>query len=53
MSDIYTVTTLAADTAPDAFSFNAVTDASLTTVYTSNSMTVSGINTDVAISISG
>lgn len=53
VSDTYTVTTLAADTTPDAFSFVDVTNALRSTVYTSNPITVSGINTTSAISITG
>jgi hypothetical protein len=41
------------DTAPDAFAFTDVTGAALSTVYTSNSITVAGINTAAAISITG
>jgi hypothetical protein len=52
-SDTYTVTTLAADTTPDAFTFTDVTGATLSTIYTSNSITVSGINSNAAISITG
>ncbi len=41
------------DTTPDAFTFSDVTDATLSTEYTSNSFTVSGINTGTSISVSG
>jgi hypothetical protein len=53
VSDTYTVTTLAADTTPNAFSFVDVTGATLDTEYTSNTITVSGINTLTNISITG
>lgn len=56
VSDTYTVTTLVnplTDTTPDAFSFTDVTNATPSTVYTSNSITVSGIDTASPISISG
>jgi len=49
----YTVRTLVADLTPDTFSFNPVTDADLSTTYISNAITVSGINTQAAINISG
>lgn len=48
----YVITTLAPDTTPDSFSFTDVTGASLNTQYTSNSVTVAGINSPTAISIS-
>jgi len=54
--DTYTVTTAAAggaDTTPDAFSFTDVPNATASTVYTSNAITVAGINTAAAISITG
>jgi hypothetical protein len=41
------------DTTPDAFTFTDVTNASLSTQYTSNTITVSGITAAAAISISG
>lgn len=43
----------AADTTPAAFSFTDVTDATRSTVYTSNTITVSGINLPASISITG
>ena len=49
----FTVTTLSADTTPDAFSFSAVTNAALSADITSSAITVSGINTPADISISG
>jgi uncharacterized protein YdeI (BOF family) len=44
---------IAADTTPDAFSFTDQTNVALSTVITSNSITVAGINTNAAISIAG
>jgi len=51
-SEDFDITTLAPDTTPDNFSFTDVEDANLSTQYTSNTVTVSGINTAAAISIS-
>jgi Proprotein convertase P-domain len=48
----FSVTTLAADTTPDAFSFPAVTGAAFSTLSVSTPITVTGINTDAPISIS-
>lgn len=53
VSDTYTVTTQAADTTPDAFVFTDVTGATQSTVYTSNTITVSGINSSTAITVTG
>ncbi len=39
------------DTTPTAFTFTDVTDATISTVYTSNAITVAGINTDATIAI--
>lgn len=41
------------DTTPNAFTFTDVTGATVSTVYTSNTITVSGINSPAAISITG
>jgi hypothetical protein len=49
----YDITTQAPDTIPNDFSFNDVTSASLATVYTSDSVTIGGINAPTSISISG
>jgi hypothetical protein len=49
----FNVTTLAADTTPDAFSFTPQTDLALGTAVESNTITVSGINTASPISIVG
>jgi agarase len=40
------------DATPNAFSFNAITNAVLNSGYTSNAITVTGINTGTSISIS-
>jgi hypothetical protein len=53
VSDTFTSTTLAADTTPNAFSFTDVTGVNRSTVVTSNTITISGINTAASISISG
>lgn len=45
--------TIATDTTPTAFTFTDVTGATLSTVYTSNTITVAGINTASPISITG
>lgn len=55
VSDTFTSTTAATapDTTPNAFTFIDITGAELSTVYTSNTITVSGINAATAISVSG
>ena len=55
VSGAFNVTTLAVpvDTTPTAFSFNAQTGTALNSVATSNTLTVSGINSASAISIAG
>ena len=55
MSGVFDVTTLAVpvDTIPDPFSFTAQTGVALSSVATSNPLTVSGINSASAISIVG
>ncbi|MDB5968182.1 MAG: hypothetical protein JWQ90_632 [Hydrocarboniphaga sp.] len=55
-SGTFAVTTSAADTTPNAYSFAAVTGATPSTVYTSNSITVGGLSpgyTATKLSISG
>ncbi len=52
VSDTFTSTTLAIDTTPDAFSFTDQTDVGRSTPITSNAITVSGINSAAAISVS-
>lgn len=53
VTDTWTVTTRAANTTPNAFSFNNVSSASTATQYTSNTITVSGIEAGITASISG
>ena len=43
----------AADTTPDAFSFTDQTDVALSTITTSNSININGINTSTPVSVSG
>lgn len=52
ISDTFTVTTLD-DTVPNAFTFTDQTNAALSTLATSNTITVTGISVPVAISIVG
>lgn len=49
ISDTWFVTTVAADTTPDAFSFSNVSNAELSTLYTSNTITITGINSPTAV----
>ena len=52
--DTFTVTRSAApDTTPNAFSFTDVTNVALSSVQTSNTITVAGLNTSTSVSISG
>jgi len=53
VTETYTITTLAADTTPDSITFTSVSDALVSTNYTSNSATISGLNVTVPISITG
>ncbi len=53
VSGAFNVTTQAIDTTPNAFSFTAQTGAALSTLTTSNTITVSGINAAAPISITG
>ena len=53
VADTFTVTTLDGDTTPDTFSFSPVSDADVGTVYTSNSVTITWINTGTPITIAG
>lgn len=50
---VFSTTTLVIDSTPDAFSFTALTGIALNSWVESESITVSGINTAVAVSISG
>lgn len=49
----YDITSLNPDTTPDAFVFQDVSDATLSTNYISNTLTITGINTPVPVSITG
>ncbi len=51
--DTFSVTTLAEDLVPDPFMFTDQVDVDLSTVVTSDSITVSNINSNALISISG
>lgn len=53
VSGSFTVTTLAADLKPDTFAFSAISGVMPGSVQTSNTVTVSGINSATAISING
>ena len=53
VSDTFSLTTLAADTMPDDFAFLDQSGVALSTLVTSNSITVSGINTVAPISVTG
>ncbi len=53
ITEDFTVRTLLADTLPDAFSFTDQTNVALNTAITSGAISISGINTSTAISISG
>lgn len=49
----FTVTTIAADTTPDAFAFGTIVDVMPSSEQVSNTVTISGVNTNAPISISG
>jgi hypothetical protein len=49
----FTVTTVAADTTPNAFAFTAQTNVTRSTVIVSNSIAVAGINTAAPIAVAG
>ncbi len=53
VTDTYTSTTVAQDTTPAAFSFTNVTGAAVESVYTSNTVTITGITGSVSCSVSG
>ena len=53
MTDTFTSTTGAADTTPDPFSFQDVSDVDLDTVQISNMITVTGIDAAAPVSITG
>ncbi|VUD41549.1 hypothetical protein TDB9533_00512 [Thalassocella blandensis] len=52
-SKAFDITTAAMDTTPEDFAFAVQTNATLETAYTSNLVTITGINAAAAISISG
>jgi len=52
-NDTYSVTTLAADTTPDAYDFTNQTGLELSTLTYSNTVTITGLNTGASVSISG
>jgi len=52
-SDTYSVTTLAADTTPDNYSFTNQSSLELNTLTYSNTVTITGLNTGASVSISG
>ena len=52
VSDTFTSTTVAKDTTPNAFSFTDQTGVALSTVVTSNEITITGINVATPISVS-
>lgn len=53
VSDTFSVTTLAQDLVPNAFTFTDVTNVALSTVTESNAITVAGINDASTITITG
>jgi hypothetical protein len=53
VTDTFSSTTAGESTTPDAFSFTDQTDVARSTVITSNTITVSGINSAAAISVTG
>jgi hypothetical protein len=54
VSDTWSVTTLPADTTPDAFDFTPnVTNAALSTLTTASAVTINGINTTTPVSVTG
>jgi hypothetical protein len=52
VTDTFTVTTRAYDTVPTAFTFTAVSSATISTQYVSNSITVAGVDAGVNVPIS-
>jgi hypothetical protein len=53
VSDTFTSTTVPPDSTPDPFAFTDVVNVALSTLQTSNTVTITGINTDAAISVTG
>jgi hypothetical protein len=52
-ADTFSLTTVPADTTPEAFSFTDQTGVAFNTVVTSNTVTITGINTGAAITVTG
>lgn len=53
VADTWATTTFVADTTPDAFQFNDISGCDPSSVYYSNIVTVSGINTAASVSVTG
>jgi len=53
VTNSFSVTTLAADTTPDSYSFTSLSNQNSSTVVTSNTVTITGINVGTSVSISG
>lgn len=53
VTDTYSITTVSLDSVPNAFVFTDVTGATTSTVYTSNTVTISGMNSAATIRITG
>jgi MYXO-CTERM domain-containing protein len=53
VADTFSLTTVPADTTPEAFSFTDQTGVAFNTVVTSDTVTITGINTGTPISVSG
>jgi alpha-tubulin suppressor-like RCC1 family protein len=53
LSDNWSVTTKTLDTTPNAFSFTDVTGANFSTLTTSNTISISGIDSPASVSVSG
>ncbi len=52
-SNYYVKRSASSDTTPDQFSFTDVTDRTINTLQTSNTITIAGINASTAVSVSG
>lgn len=53
VTDTYSITTVSLDSVPSSFVFTDVTGATTSTVYTSNTVTISGMNSAATIRITG
>ncbi len=53
VSDTWSISTIAPDTTPDSFSLNPITEAQLATMYESDTITITGINTATSVTITG